>query len=116
MSVPVVVLYIASFLATCLLAAFARHNRTSGYVRQRTSVIGDLIELQGTYDEVDRMRVAVAPAEAVDARVVAPKPAYGRPSREEETEFTNQLVRLHLGADTSSIRPAEQKAETVAVK
>jgi hypothetical protein len=115
MSVPVGVLYIASFVATGLLATFARQNWAGGWVRQRTSVVADLIELQRNYDAADETRAALQLSETAQARLVAPKPVSSWPSQYEEAEFTMQLVRLQSGSGTSTITPAEQKTETVPV-
>lgn len=116
MSVSAVVPYVASFAATCLLAAFARHNRVRGWVRPRAIVISDLFELQTFYDVEDRTEDAAKPTATFEAPAVAAKPVYRRPPQEAETEFTKQLIRLQRGSGASTIAPTVRDREVVVDK
>jgi hypothetical protein len=106
MIMPLFVLYAVSCLATGLVCAFAFHNRTKGWVRQRRTVMDDLINLQMAYDAADWKESAVQAAEALTR---TPRPVYrGRTREAAESEFTHQLVSMQLGAGTMTTKPAEE--------
>ncbi len=50
----------SSLALICLLALFARHNKKIGWVKQRTTFVEDLRQLQKDWDESDQRVVPIA--------------------------------------------------------
>jgi hypothetical protein len=97
MTPSLVPLYFLALISIGVLAAFARSNKKSGWVKPRPTFLEDLRDLQRAWEEEDQR----------EARRAGP----GAPALNEVTGFTSQLVQLQ-GALGDSAAPA--KVETPA--
>jgi hypothetical protein len=119
MSPNLLSLYLASFACITLLILFAHHNWKTGWVRDRKSIVDDLIALQMCWDESDMRTTADSLERSAGARLPliadqAPTssraPSHRGPSQKETFEFTRQLAGMAEGLRESASVPVEAAA------
>jgi hypothetical protein len=98
MTLELAPLYAASALSIIALALFARHNRKTGWKRQRHSIHQELFELQAEWHAQDLLL-------SVRRTAAAGVPATASFSIVQAAEFTSQLGRLHHALDHPTTAP-----------
>jgi hypothetical protein len=104
-------LYLASIACITLMALFARHNRKTGWIRERKSILRDLIALQMHWDDSDTRTTAdpltgsMAPSPAAQAGHPSVLQPITRSPQKEAFEFTRQLAGMAQGLRRSASEP-----------
>jgi hypothetical protein len=104
-------LYLASFFVIGLLSFFAHQNRKAGWVKERNTIVEDLLALQMYWDDAESTEVS---GYATHSGVCAAPINAPDPTSAEVMEFTRQLAVISqmMGEPT---RP-EKKMDSEAVK
>ncbi len=114
MTPNVLSLYAVSFGLIGLLGLFARHNRKTGWVKQRSTAFQDLLALVSAWRKAEAAGRHIAETRASEKSTAATPASVpsARPSPKDESSFTGQLSHLQTALTQLKRRPSTDKVES----